>query len=60
MAAVWLVLTELGCPLIWLDRDPRQLTPGDDLESVDFPVVVAGDASMLERLRDWGEALLQP
>ena len=60
MAAVWLVLTELGCPLIWLDRDPRQLTPGDDMESVDFPVVVAGDASMLERLRDWGEALLQP
>lgn len=60
MAAAWLVLTELGCPLIWLAKDPSALSPGEDLATADFPVVVAGNQSMLERLRDWGEALLQP
>ena len=59
MAAAWLVLSELGCPLIWLDKDPADLVAGEDLESADFPVVVAGNPEMLERLREWGEALLQ-
>ena len=59
LAAVWLVLRELGCPLIWLDKDPGLLMPGEDLEAADFPVVVAGNLEMLERLREWGEALLQ-
>ena len=59
LAAVWLVLSELKCPMIWLSHDPGTLKPGDDLADADFPVVVAGNAEMLERLRDWGEALLQ-
>ncbi|MGC6482754.1 MAG: inositol monophosphatase family protein [Synechococcus sp.] len=58
LAAVWLVLRELGCPLIWLSRDPGSLVVGDDLATADFPVVTASNAEMLERLRDWGEALL--
>lgn len=60
LAAVWLVLSELKCPMIWLSQDPGTLKAGDDLADADFPVVVAGNAEMLERLRDWGEALLQP
>lgn len=59
LAAVWLVLSELKCPMIWLSQDPGTLKAGDDLADADFPVVVAGNAEMLERLRDWGEALLQ-
>ena len=59
LAAVWLVLSELECPLIWLSRDPGRLVAGDDLADADFPVVAAGNAQMLERLRDWGEALVQ-
>ena len=59
LAAVWLVLRELGCPLIWLEKDPGSLMAGEDLEAADFPVVVAGNLEMLERLREWGEALLQ-
>ena len=59
LAAVWLVLSELKCPMIWLSHDPGTLKAGDDLADADFPVVVAGNAEMLERLRDWGEALLQ-
>ena len=59
LAAVWLVLSELKCPMIWLSHDPGTLKAGDDLADADFPVVVADNAEMLERLRDWGEALLQ-
>ena len=59
LAAVWLVLSELECPIIWLSRDPGSLKGGDDLSDADFPVVVAGNVEMLERLREWGEALLQ-
>ena len=59
LAAVWLVLSELKCPMIWLSHDPGTLKAGDDLADADFPMVVAGNAEMLERLRDWGEALLQ-
>ena len=59
LAAVWLVLSELKCPMIWLSQDPGTLEAGDDLTDVDFPVAVAGNEEMLERLRDWGEALLQ-
>ena len=59
LAAVWLVLSELKSPMIWLSHDPGTLKAGDDLADADFPVVVAGNAEMLERLRDWGEALLQ-
>ena len=59
MAAAWLVLSELGCPLLWLDKQPSSLVAGEDLSSTDFPVVVAGNAQMLERLREWGEALVR-
>ena len=59
MAAAWLVLSELGCPLIWLDRQPSDLVVGEDLASADFPVVVASNEDMLERLHEWGQALVQ-
>ena len=59
MAAAWLVLSELGCPVIWLDKQPSALIPGEDLSATDFPVVVAGNERMLERLREWGEALVR-
>jgi len=58
MAATWLVLSELGCSVVWLDKQPSALVPGEDLSATDFPVVVAGNESMLERLREWGEALV--
>ena len=31
LAAAWLVLDELGCPIRWLDADPAQLSPGEDV-----------------------------
>lgn len=58
LAAAWLVLTELGCPVRWLQCSPEQLTPGADLSQADFPVLVADRPETLERFLPWGEALL--
>jgi myo-inositol-1(or 4)-monophosphatase len=60
LAAAWLVLSELGCSLQWLNQDPGALTPGQDLADVSFPVLVASSQAELERLRPWGESLLLP
>ena len=60
LAAAWLVLSELGCSLKWLNQDPGALTPGQDLADVSFPVLVASSQAELERLRPWGESLLLP
>ena len=46
LAAAWLVLDELGCPIRWLAADPSQLSAGQDLtEASRAPVrrAVSGD-----------------
>jgi myo-inositol-1(or 4)-monophosphatase len=58
LAAAWLVLQELQCPLRWLSRDPGHLVPGEDLGTTNFPVLVADRPTTLERFLPWGEALL--
>ena len=58
LAAAWLVLTELECPLRWLAANPGDLRPGMDLAEADFPVLAAASFQQLERLMPWGEALL--
>ena len=59
LAAAWLVLDELGCPIRWLDADPARLTPGDDLQQASFPMLAAGSWSVLAQFLPWGEALLR-
>ena len=58
LAAAWLVLQELQCPLRWLRRDPGQLTPGEDLAQADFPVLAACDQATLARFQPWADALV--
>ena len=58
LAAAWLVLNELNCPIQWLAADPAQLHPGQDLAAADFPVLATGSPAEMQRLRSWGEALL--
>jgi myo-inositol-1(or 4)-monophosphatase len=60
LAAAWLVLSELGCSVQWLQTSPAAIEPGRDLAQVDFPVLAADQASTLARFLPWGEALLQP
>jgi myo-inositol-1(or 4)-monophosphatase len=57
LAAAWLVLEELGCPLRWLGASPLGLQPGQDLALTDFPVLVANRQETLERFMPWAEAL---
>jgi len=58
LAASWLVLHELECPLRWLRHSPEALLPGSDLSSTDFPVLVADRDATLERFMPWAQALV--
>ena len=60
LAAAWLVLDELGCPIRWLDADPSRLSPGEDVADLGFPMLAAGSWAHLARFLPWGEALVHP
>jgi myo-inositol-1(or 4)-monophosphatase len=57
LAAAWLVLKELDCPMVWLNQAPEGLDPGLDLSDTAFPVLVARNQDTLERFMPWAEAL---
>ncbi|MFZ9952639.1 MAG: inositol monophosphatase family protein [Vulcanococcus sp.] len=59
LAAAWLVLDELNCSIRWLQRDPAQLHPGEDLAQADFPVLAARDPETLATFQPWADALIQ-
>ena len=58
LAAAWLVLEELGCPIRWLRRDPALLQPAQDLAQADFPVLAACDQTTLVTFQPWADALV--
>lgn len=58
LAAAWLVLDELSCPLRWLLRSPEQLQPGSDQTLADYPVLAADRGTTLERFMPWADALV--
>jgi myo-inositol-1(or 4)-monophosphatase len=58
LAAAWLVLSELRCPLRWLLQDPALLVPGDDLARADYPVLAARNDATLTTFMPWAEALV--
>jgi myo-inositol-1(or 4)-monophosphatase len=57
LAAAWLVLDELECPLRWLVRDPRGIPAGTDLSQTNFPVLAADRAETFARFVPWADAL---
>ncbi len=59
LASAWLVLSELNCSIEWLALDPSSVKNGQDLATVNFPVLAAHSAKELQRLLPWGEALTQ-
>jgi myo-inositol-1(or 4)-monophosphatase len=59
LAAAWLVLSELGCPIRWLQNHPDALAQGEDLTNTDFPVLVADRNETLNLFLPWAEALLR-
>nr|YP_009530531.1 inositol monophosphate family protein [Paulinella micropora]AXY63220.1 inositol monophosphate family protein [Paulinella micropora] len=58
LAAAWLILIELECPLRWLAKDPATQIPGTNLEGANFPVLAAANEAFLETFLPWGEALV--
>ena len=59
IAAAWLILSELDCEIEWLDIDPSFLEAGADLSSVNFPLITALTKNHLEKLRPWGNILME-
>jgi len=59
LAAAWLVLDELGCPIRWLESDPAQLPSGQDVSQLGFPMLAASSWSQLARVLPWGEELVR-
>ena len=59
LAAAWLVLDELGCPIRWLESDPAQLQSGQDVSQLGFPMLAASSWSQLARVSPWGEELVR-
>ena len=59
LAAAWLVLDELGCPIRWLDADPAQLQSGQDVSQLGFPMLAASSWSQLAKVLPWGEELIR-
>ncbi len=59
LAAAWLILSELNCPIKWLDKDPAKLQCGQDLAAVNFPLLTAGSQEELNHLLPWGDALIK-
>ena len=58
LAASWLVLEQLQCPIHWLAQEPSALPAGDDVSQRGFPMLAAASQADLERLIPWGDALL--
>ena len=59
LAASWLILSELECHIKWLDRNPADVTSGNDLSEISFPVLIARSKDELTKLMPWGEALIK-
>ncbi len=58
LAAAWLVLTELGCPVQWLAQQPGGIQVGTDLGTADFPVLAADRPETLATFMPWAQALM--
>ena len=59
IAAAWLLLEELNCPIEWLGTNPLNLVSGQDLSEVNFPLVTGRTSEKIKILRPWGNLLLE-
>ena len=59
IAAAWLLLEELNCPIEWLEMNPLNLVSGKDLSEVNFPLIAGKTIQKINILRPWGNLLLE-
>ena len=58
LAAVWLILEELGCVIRPLADHPFPMTPGAPLGEASYPLMAACDEEHYQRFLPWGQALV--
>ena len=59
LAAAWLILSELGCLIEWLDLNPKEINPGEDLNSTNFPLLTASSNQTMDALLPWANILMK-
>ena len=59
IAAAWLLLEELNCPIKWLATDPLKLVSGQDLSTLNFPLIAGRSMEKIKTLDPWGQLLLK-
>ena len=59
IAAAWLILEELNCLIKWLDTNPKDFRPGEDLTYVNFPLLTASCEDQLKKMLPWANALIK-
>jgi len=59
IAAAWLLLEELNCSIEWLETDPLNLSSGQDMSDVNFPLIASRSDKEIKILRPWGNLLLE-
>jgi len=60
LAAAWLILKELDCYIEWLDKNPTEIMAGDDLGSINFPLLTTSSEKMMMKLMAWADILVKP
>ncbi len=58
IAAAWLILEELNCKIDWLDINPYNLNPGEDLTNINFPLIAGRTNKNIQVLKPWGNLLI--
>ncbi len=58
IAAAWLILEELNCIIKWLDINPSNLKPGENLSDVNFPLIAGRTEKNIKDLKPWGDLLI--
>ena len=59
IAAAWLLLEELQCSIEWLETNPLNLVPGQNLSNVNFPLIACRSIEKIVLLKPWGNLLLE-
>ena len=58
IAAAWLILSELDCLIEWLNINPREIKPGEELSDRNFPLIAASEKKDLNAIIPWGNILM--
>ena len=59
IAAAWLLLEELNCPIEWLEMNPMHLSAEQNLQDTNFPLIAARTNEKMSVLRPWGNLLVE-